>query len=90
MIVTVESILGQRSKKYMECKETIKILEVRFKHESVSCSYRHPTALYSNCTHPKGDADMPNCLIDECPLKNEGENTFLHLLVKNDRINEIT
>jgi hypothetical protein len=71
MITEVEKALGLVSKQYVENNQNIKIFESRFKQESVNCSYRHPTALYSNCTHPKGDFDMPNCLIDECPLKNE-------------------
>jgi len=71
MLTTAEKILGNISKQYIESKQNIEIYKDRFQKNSISCFHRHPTALYSNCMHPKGDADMPNCLVDECPLKNE-------------------
>jgi len=71
MTSMLETTLGELSRNYIKSEENIKICKQRFTHSSIHCLYRHPTALYSNCLHSKADTDMPNCLIDECPLKNE-------------------
>jgi hypothetical protein len=67
----LEVTLADLAKMYQTSNENIKIAKMRFTHSSRHCDFRHPTGLYCNCNHPKADADMPNCLIDECPLREE-------------------
>jgi len=63
--------LGEWSLEYQRANEEAANTIRKFTTEAKRCPYRHPTALYSNCLHSKADVDMPNCLIDECPLKEE-------------------
>jgi hypothetical protein len=61
--------LGDWTREYQRANEVAANTKRKFTTESRRCPHRHATALYSNCLHPNADADMPNCLIDECPLK---------------------
>ena len=63
--------LGEWSCEYQRANDAAANTKRRFTTESKRCPHRHATALYANCEHPKADTDMPNCLIDECPLKEE-------------------
>lgn len=63
--------LGEWSLEYRRANDEAANTKRKFTTESKRCPHRHATALYANCEHPKADVDMPNCLIDECPLREE-------------------